>query len=581
MNEIQITNFLGIESVTIPLGRVPVCVSGPNSSGKTSLSTAIGALLARTDDPLSVGAGRRPYLRDKTDAGEVVLRGEGGTEYLRWTLTEKGIRAQPDAPAAMSKHVLGLTNFTVIPPKYRVDVWESCFLPAPRELVEMVGAELEQQIGRGAAVDEVLKMLRTRPWPECEAVYSQKAKEGKREWQAHSGDNYGKKKADNWTPPGWRSELDSVTVSEARTTLENARERARMVQVGQAVADADASRAERARNELPNVEKELGALRDEQTAARAALAPIRAELQGIKDRGLALRSTLARHDDDQPRQEETTPCPGCGVALVVGPQRSVTLARDTAAFDAQLRAWTVGREKLEKDLVNLRAVSSELQSAKLRPADQREKAASAKVQDALARVSSLRREAQLAGRPVVTEEDQRHAAEAEQAVEDARTATAMVEKRLAAHNSHMNVVNYSAIAYALGPRGIRSRAMQSKMGELQAQLIAISQASGWPRVELDATYTPIMGGRPAAVSASNEKWRANFMLQAAIAMVLGEQHVIADGADILDSTCRVQFIGLVDWLVERSVYTITCATGGLEGIPSSWMSVQVLAGATV
>ena len=32
--EIQITNFLGVQEVAIPLGNVPVAITGPNASGQ-------------------------------------------------------------------------------------------------------------------------------------------------------------------------------------------------------------------------------------------------------------------------------------------------------------------------------------------------------------------------------------------------------------------------------------------------------------------------------------------------------------------------------------------------------------------
>lgn len=579
--EILIRNFLGVEEATIPLGNTPTFVSGPNCAGKTSLSTAIGALLARTDDPLSVGVAKRHYLREKTDNGEVVLRQRDGTEFLRWSLLEKGIRVLPDCPPASdaSRHVLGLTNFITIPPKYRVDVWEACFLPPPRELVEMVGADLKAQIGAGAVVDEVVKMLRSRPWPECEAIFSEKSKEAKREWSRITGEPYGSKKADKWLPPHWRSELDAVTPAEASTILENAREHLRTLQNVQAARDIDVERGRAAAAEVPNIEKELANLRDQQNAIAAQIGPVRQELADIKARGLALRQRLEEHDRQQPRREETTPCPGCGVQLVVGHDRTLTMARDESAFEAQQRAWSAGRERLEADLENLRAVSREKQETKLQPLAKSEADVNELVQAAMARLAAAKRAAQVADRTPVSDVDQRRSAEAEQAVEDARKAVELIDMRIQANNAHINVANYSAIASALGPRGIRSRAMKEKMDALQMALRGLENVSGWPRVELDASYAVTIDGRAGPVCSGSEKWRANFLLQAAVATVLEEKRVIADGADILDDTGRTQFVSLVDYLAgEKHVYTIACATGGIGALPQTWEQVQIVSG---
>ena len=142
--EIKITNFLGVASVSIPLTTVPVAVIGHNACGKTSIATAIAAILSRNYNPLSIGPTKRPYMRDDADNGEVTLVGEGGSIFRQWVLLEKGIRVLPGGPEDISKHVLGLIDFIAAPAKYRVEAWETCFLPEPKTLVEMVGNELRE-----------------------------------------------------------------------------------------------------------------------------------------------------------------------------------------------------------------------------------------------------------------------------------------------------------------------------------------------------------------------------------------------------------------------------------------------------
>ena len=577
--QIEIRNFLGIEAIDIPMVNAPVLVTGPNTSGKTSLSTAIGALLARTDNPLSLAASRQPYLNDKADSGSVVMRDDNGVEYLAWHLLEKGIRALPDCPAAASKHVLGLTDFIHLAPKYRVDVWEGCFLPPPRDLVEMVGKELEQQLSSTAAVEEVVAMLRSRSWDDCMAVFSHKAKESKRNWSTISGEPYGTRKADRWTPRGWRSDLDNLTHAEARTKLEEAREALRMVQVGQAVAEADVARGQRAAAEIPNIEKDLDIAKERYNGTKAQHDTVSQEFANLKAEGLSLRQKLEQHDRQQPIREDTTPCPACGEALVVGMNRSLTRARDESAFNAQLRAWQMGREKLERDLNERRVIARDMRMTKVDPVATTLEKQRTEMQGVLSRMSTATREARMSDGHVVTEEDQRLAAEAEQRVEDAKEAVDLIVAKTKAHQEHMNAVNYAAIAFALGPKGIRSRAMKSKMDELDSALREIEQVALWPRVTLDSTYAVSIAGRVGVVNSASDKWRANYMLQSAIAFVLGEQRVLADGADILDADGRLQFIRLVDWMNTQHIYTIVCATGSIgEEIPASWRTVEIVNG---
>ena len=577
--EIYISNFLGVEEVTIPLGRTPVCVTGPNASGKTSLATAIAAILSRDYNPLSLGPTRRPYVRDTADDGEVVLRGSDGQEYRRWRLLEKGIRVLPGGPDDVSRHVLGLTHFITGPSKYRTDAWESCFLPGSKELVSMVGDELKKQLSRAAVIDEVLRMLRTKKWSECEAIFKHKATEAKREWATITGEAWGAKKADRWNPPGWRSALDNVTPTEAHSTLEDAREALRLLQQVQAVKESDVQRAQQVAAEVPNLEKEVAALTDEHSSAADELSGVRDELSALRDRGLAKAEELKRHDEAQPVREETTPCPACGEGLVIGPNRSLTRARDESAFNAQLQAWQMGRDRIDEDLSSMRAASVDLQRKRLQPAQRAESMARAKLNDAQSRLAAARREAKLSDATPATTDDQRKASEAEQRVDDAKACLDLVNTKVQAQNAHLNAVNYGHIAYALGPRGIRARAMKARMDKLAEVLHEVEGTVQWPRVELDAAYTVMIAGRPGQVSSASERWRAEFMLQCAIAIVLNQPYVIADGADILDSTGRVQFVGLCDWLAqEYHVFTIVCATGSIGELPAAWRKVDVIDG---
>ena len=488
---------------------------------------------------------KRRYVHDAADDGEVSLIDDAGNQVRWWRLLETGIRELPDAPKGISQHALGLTDFIKIPPKYRVEVWESCFLPAPKVLVELVGAQLRKEISRSAVVDEVIAMLRTRSWQDAEAVFKQKMTEAKREWSQVAGESYGVKKADHWSPLGWRSELDAMTPAEGSTRLEECREGLRGVQIREAVRESDIDRAQKYAAEIPNIEKELATLTDERKAARDAHVVVEREAEVIKEKGLKLRDELDRHDKAQPAREDTTPCPACGEALVIGPQRSLTRARDTSAFEAMQRAWSMGRETLDTELKRLRGISQELQARRLRPTKEVVGRLDLALADARSRLSMAKREAAVATTGhVVTDEDTRKVAEAEQAIEDARACLTLINQKFQAHNAHINAVNYGAIAYALGPKGIRARAMKEKLEKLTETLAGVQEVTGWPTVELDAVYAVNIGGRPGVVCAASEQWRANFVLQASIALVLGEQRVLADGADILRGECLRQFVDL-------------------------------------
>ena len=126
-----------------------------------------------------------------------------------------------------------------------------------------------------------------------------------------------------------------------------------------------------------------------------------------------------------------------------------------------------------------------------------------------------------------------------------RTAKNAILAKKKADEHHNSVLDYLAIAKTLGPRGIRGQAMKKGLDALDAQLQEICEATGWERVSLDAQYAVYYGRRVAVLCSESEKWVAQFSLRAALSLTLGDRHLIADGADILDSSqsSRLQILG--------------------------------------
>ena len=178
---------------------------------------------------------------------------------------------------------------------------------------------------------------------------------------------------------------------------------------------------------------------------------------------------------------------------------------------------------------------------------------------------------------MLTEEDVQQQAALEQAVDDAREDAEMVEKRKGAIEAHENALNYGLIKAALGPKGIRAIAMQGKIGELHSLLSQISHITGWPNVKLDAAYNVLVDGYYAQVTAGSWRWRANVMLQAAIAVLTEEEYIIADAADLLDHKGGVTgLVSLCQWLVDhQGIFPVVCATDTIQGLPSEWQVVNL------
>ena len=601
--EVTIKEFLRIRDAKIPLPEKTVVIIGQNASGKTSAALAIGGILSRNTNPLRLGKKKNAYLNIKGERGEVVLSdADNGTEYRRWLLHEDSMRVLNDSPD-IAGSVLGMVDFIKLTPTARAEEWEGCFLPDNETLVKMVGDELQNMIGQKAVVEEVLEMLAVKKWKYVESSFDHKAKEAKRAWEKIAGEAYGPVKADRWNPGGWKSEYDTVTPAEAKTRLEESKEAYRMVQVGQAVSEAEMVKAQDAKADIPGLELRLKTLASdylvesnhldvELSAAEKVLAAANEKYGTVRTEGLRMKEGLERHDRAKPTQEETTPCPNCEWPLIVGSDKKLYKAGDDGAFAATLKAWEFERDGTKNTLQNFRAAGRALLNDDVIPAREAVKEIKARLSkiernhtEASTGVESELRykklEANVAEKgKVVVEEDIRRQADAEQVVDNAKAAVQMIQARADALDAHANVTAYSAIKNALGSKGIRARAMTDAMERVNRGLKFFSELAAWPIVEIDSSYQVSIDGFPGVVTAGSWCWRANMMIAATIAHINKQPRMIADAADILDAHDDgvPGLVKICRRLEEHGTYPIICATDTLKGLPDEWPVVVLKEG---
>ena len=569
--QIEIKNFLGIEEACVPLSKHPLAVIGSNATGKSSIWLAIAGILSRNANPMALAAASgRPYIHDDHDQGEVTLT-EDGVPLRQWSLEERGIRVMPEAETDSLKHVLGLTDFIKAKPAERTQAWEECFLPPNVELVAMIGKELSELISEEAVVEDVLRELELQSWVDVCKVYESKRREIKRQWEDYTGARYGVEKANTWTPRGWKSEWDHVTVAEANTRLEESREALRMLQGKQMVLETDVERAAEAKEMIPGFQRDVEVLTGELEAVRQHILILHEDYNKIRTQGIAAKTTLAHHDKTRPTQADTVPCPACREALVIGPGKRLSRAADEGAFQASLSSWHTVQGQMQEELDALRGRGNQI-LAKKQPVAAVLFALQLKYEAAKRRMSDCQQSVQKGEGQVETEEIRRHLSEAEQAVDDAKVAGDMIANMVSARNAQVSILSYDAIAKALGPKGIRSRAIQGSLGDLKRYLDELAEVSQWPQVTLGKTYEVKIGSRFGKLSSESEQWRANFMLQCAIALVKKEPRVVVDRGDILlmDEKSSRELWRLGNRMAEMGVYPIVCATGTMADPPASW-----------
>ena len=455
-------------------------------------------------------------------------------------------------------------------------MWEEVFLPPPAELVDRITKEVHDKIAREGLADEVLRHLKVSNWKGAEAVYKTKAGDAKRNWQVISGEVWGSKKGMTWTPTNWRSEFEGITPMESESNLERAREALRTVQVAHAVSESQQVEAEEAAKEVAVLQPQYDTLELESTQISLKCIEVRKPFHAITEKGKAVGREHKNHLRLKPTAEDAVPCPDCGCRLIVVGKK-LTKAADEENLKLQLEAWAHGEKSLMAQLNTLRAEQQQVAND-MGPLE-KEAADTDKRVNAVANKLQLAKYKASRGGTVVTEDQEAQSAILEQQKKDADDSMGAIIAKKKADEHHNSVLDYLAIAKTLGPRGIRGQAMKKGLDALDKHLQEVCEITGWERVSLDAQYAVYYGRRVAVLCSESEKWIAQFSLRAALSIVLGDRHLVADGADILDANQSDRLINLVNILATKGVFPIICATADpLDDIPAEWEHVKLLDG---
>ena len=584
-SEIHIQEFLGIRDAIVPLPETgPVVVTGPNSSGKTSAAVAFGAILSRNHNPLGL-ASLKAYINDAGDRGAIILRDRFGTELSQWVVGESSVRIFSGSPEPVSRHALSLIDYLgKISPAERTKIWEPVFLPDPSVLREELETVLAKYVPLPKQRQNVLGTLTLKGWTDTEKLYREQARDAKRDWKKVAGETYGPKKASMWKPDGWIGEYDGLTELDCTSRLEASREVLRTLQMTTAVTEAAKHRSKDAQRRLPGKREELAAAEAKLAEQQQVVGQARRTSRELLFKGQQTRAAYDTHKDSRPDKDDTVPCPhpGCGLPLVID-GTVVRPGGSEDAYRAKLRNWEKGLRSLHDNLSNLRTLKIAA-DGKLTVERQRLATLEGRAAGLSESIAILEHDVEAGKGDLVSSEtlDIRISA-AEQDVRDADKALRCVMRRSEAQAHHVTAQQYAAIALALGPRGVRSTAIRSRMKALHDLVARMAHVSGWDEVELDKSYFPLIGSRPAAICSMSERWRAQFMLQAAVAILRDSPIVVADGADLLDPMHGEQLILLCDWLSEKhSLNALICATRfAHHKYPENWQVIHVSGGRTM
>ena len=561
----------------IPFVDWPVAVVGQNAQGKSSVCRAIGALLTSNPNPLSFSS-LKVYLHNDEDHGEVTLIGPQGEEWRRWTIGERSILRLPEAPPDASAHCLSLTDFiNESNMARRIDTWETVLLPDRTKLREKLVERMKKLRVPEGMQRRVEKQLDDDPdWMSAWKIFHAHALDAKRAWSRVTGETFGKTKAPAWHPQDkdWSSELEGQTVEEITREHVAAQEAYRMLQTADAIDASKKLEAQAAAESAPQLKADYLAAEEELQAVQAKWDALVREREGYNAEGKARKNQIGIQQATEPKPDDATPCPYCAEPIVIDTDRKLYRREDETAFKARHARWQGKVDALQAAQVETRAKYKDV-AERMKPVWGELDAAKRKREVAHTKWKVADSLAGLNDKQVKDDGYNARLVRSEQHVNRIRKHVELVTRHTDAKTAYQSFLGYDTVDNLLGSKGVRADEIRAKLQLLQEAISEVCQHSRWPLVTLDPkSFVPYVGNRPALLCSDSEKWRCQFVLQCAIAIIDKQKIVLADAADMLDWEQWGCLMKLGTWLAkEKGVSPIICATVPAEEVEDSWTTV--------
>ena len=547
----KIENIYGFENTEFEIHEGATLITGKNSAGKTSAANIIAALVARDGNPSHISsASRKEYIRDGAVEGIATFN-----DTVSWR-PKQGISAPPKTERDAGPHSVGLVSFLVGKSQAdRAKIWEGLLLPDdPRALLEPHWTLPKAQL------NTVLDTIEKGGWEDSAKLYDGQRKECKRRWVQITGAGvYGANKAAEWRPQGWTVDLEGASDSDLEAALVDARDHLQMISNTQAISTSQINEAMRVKETLlPEAEEIERTLRTELNGKHIAK---QNELQAeVNQREKEIKELRVDYESAQEILKAIPPhtCPSCDANLEI---KAGELVLWSAASEDELNVLAADVEAIKGNAIakqkSLNGFKTDLAAIGTIVSEKKDE-----LQRQRGKVSTLKRQSELADATAVDEVDQGERATAQQAVQETQILLDAFRKRQLAQREHDNVVHLSAVMDLLGPSGVRFELMQKKMDVVRKFLKRVEDLTGWMPLGIGTDYSITSGGRPIQLVAKNEKLKAQWSFQIACALLSGDRWCLLDEADTLRNESWDGLINLVNGICAKynDIRVIVCAT---------------------
>ena len=578
LTEINIDNFLGIESFHTQLTENTCIVCGPNASGKSSVQNAIRMIL--TGEP------SRVHL--KKNYGELVRDGEAAQGVISLTtntVTETAVIKRsgrcdglpnPDNVAYALRAVLEMGLFASLDQKERRAFMFGLF-DVSMSFDEIKAMLLEKNF-READIDELKPLLKS-GFPAACTEAKERTSQARGVWKSITGETYGPEKAEGWQM-ALPEELDGNRYAVVKEQIEIGQQTVRDCQAKLDANDANIKSSQQYKISLRELEETASQLE----AAEAIISNINSDYQAVTQELAALEKELSECKCED--KFDPLPCPECGAALELqlAPEleHSILIPYNPPEGDPEPAA------ELEPLVNEYRKSIAEMDKTIAKADKQKRKAVEAQ---ATLKTLDEFNAAFLSEREIADLNSQSSNAtielgkleyEQQRMDEIQGKLTGVEEKNKKAATAHEEVKVWKALSEILSPNGLPAELVSAAINPFNQQLENNAHDSRWGLVKVTQDMDITYNNRLYHLLSESEKWRVDAMLSATIGFISGYNFLMLDRVDILSLPERNNMLNWCDILsAEENAQVLLFATlkakPELEGMQSLWLEDGLIA----
>lgn len=588
-SHLKISNIFGARHIEMVLDTPITLFCGPNGACKSSIQEGIRMAFSGDTTRVSLKRDYPLIVTEGAKAGGVRVTTDAGWASIAMP---KGLHAFGDGlengtPDALP-YVLNAQQFAAMKEDDRRTFLFG--LTNSQVTEEALRRMLKEAECDGARVEQTLPMLKSIiGFPAAEKFAAGKATEAKGAWQQITGEKHGSVKGESWEAEKLEFDVDALEywqeeVTHRREDLNKATQALGSLKTMHQQAADQAGRRDVLTVRAGRV-AELTAIVASDTAN---LATLEAWVKQLEEAAGEAPKAGIEHDFAR-AVEDALECLGDDSR----PSIAATVAKLKVPFDTYCAKFGLpsnsgddaARTQLPEARAKVNAKKNAVQTNS-RALNECETAA-AQLAD-MAELETVTDEALTEGAAIIAKL-QTHLDEATTelnkiaVVRDA--ADGAEQKTKDAKAAHVEVIEWTKLAKALGPDGIPAQILANALKPINTELRKSSLATGWRQASINPDMSITAEGRLYSLLCMSEKWRIDAMIAEAISSISGLGVLMLDGVDVLEPKARPE---LIKWLhgraVEGSINTCILAATLKErpkGMPPTIQAVWLEEGAVV